>query len=142
MHKHTHTQDEDIGTHARRIDNEITSAEDLEHAHKQHLSREIASEHAAIEEARSKYEVDSKFQQLFYFKDRPRRSGAQGIEAVSESDDTSLADSLETITTQNAKLKAEAAAQRAAEEARRKRQQVSLLQVCKCLVKSTCFLCP
>ena len=66
----------------------------------------------------------------------------QGIEAVSESDDTSLADSLETITTQNAKLKAEAAAQRAAEEARRKRQQVSLLQVCKCLVKSTCFLCP
>jgi len=69
----------------------------------------------------------------------------QGIEAVSESDDTSLADSLETITTQNAKLKAEAAAQRAAEEARSKRQHalaMSLLQVCKCLVKSMCFWCP
>jgi hypothetical protein len=57
----------------------------------------------------------------------------QGIEAVSESDDTSLADSLETITTQNAKLKAEAAAQRAAEEERSARQHalaMSLLQVC------------
>ena len=69
----------------------------------------------------------------------------QGIEAVSESDDTSLADSLETIKTQNAELKVEAAAQRAAEEARSKRQDalaLSLLQVYTCLVKSMCFLCP